>query len=66
MIHPDHVRHVNVSHADNFSLLETHVIVAMLVPRFQLRLKPGFQPQVAMEGTSASKNGMPMIVQERL
>jgi cytochrome P450 len=51
---------------NNFSLFETHVIVAMLVPRFQLRLKPSFQPQVVMEGTIASKNGMPMFIQERL
>jgi cytochrome P450 len=50
---------------NSFSLLETHVIAAMLVPRFQLRLKPGHQPQVVMEGTIAVKNGMPMIIQPR-
>lgn len=50
---------------NNFSLLETHVITVMLVPSFQLRLKPGFQPQVVMEGTIASKNGMPMTIEKR-
>ncbi|MCB0203284.1 MAG: cytochrome P450 [Anaerolineae bacterium] len=50
---------------NNFSLLESHVIAAMLVPRFQLRLAPGHQPQVAMAGTITSKNGMPMLVERR-
>ena len=50
---------------NNFSLFETHVITAMLVPRFHLQLKPGHQPQVVMEGTIASKNGMPMTIEQR-
>ena len=50
---------------NSFSLLETHVIAAMLVPRFQLRLKPGHQPQIVMEGTIATKNGMPMRIEPR-
>lgn len=50
---------------NNFSLLETHVIASMLVPRFRLRLRPGFRPQVIMAGTIASKNGMPMFIEER-
>jgi len=50
---------------NSFSMLETHVIAALLVPRFQLRLKPGHQPQVVMEGTIASKNGMPMRIEPR-
>jgi cytochrome P450 len=50
---------------NNFSLFETHVIAAMVVPRLHLHLKPGFQPQVVMEGTIASKNGMPMTIEPR-
>lgn len=49
---------------NNFSPLETHAIAAMPVPRFRLRLKPGHQPQVVMEGTIASKNGMPMTIED--
>ncbi|MEZ4770998.1 MAG: cytochrome P450 [Caldilineales bacterium] len=50
---------------NNFSLLESHVIAAMLVPRFQLRLAPRHQPQVDMAGTITSKNGMPMLIERR-
>lgn len=59
------IRNTVYAPSNNFSLLETHVIAAMLIPHFQLRLKPGHQPQVVMEGTIASKNGMPMTLHPR-
>lgn len=50
---------------NNFSLFETHVLVAMLVPRFRARLLPGYTPQVEMAGTITVKNGMPMVIEAR-
>jgi cytochrome P450 len=50
---------------NNFSLLETHVMAAMLARRFKLRLKPGHVPQVDMSGTLGSRNGLPMLIEAR-
>jgi cytochrome P450 len=51
---------------NNFSLLESHVVAALLVQHFHLRLQPGHQPRVDMEGTITAKNGMPMFIEPRV
>jgi cytochrome P450 len=50
---------------NNFSLFESHLLVAMLARRFVLRKVPGHEPQPWMEGTLGSRNGLPMIVARR-
>ncbi|OJH37942.1 cytochrome P450 [Cystobacter ferrugineus] len=50
---------------NNFSLLETHVMAAMLARRFKLRLKPGHVPRIDMFGTLGSSNGLPMLIEAR-
>jgi cytochrome P450 len=50
---------------NNFSLFESHVLVAMLARHFVLRKVPGHTPQWWMEGTLGSRNGLPMIVAQR-
>lgn len=50
---------------NNFSLFESHVLVALLARRFTLRRVPGHTPQVWMSGTLGSRNGLPMVVAQR-
>lgn len=50
---------------NNFSLFETHLIVAMLARRFAPRPLPGHTPQFAMAGTLTSTNGLPMTIVPR-
>ncbi|WP_239576530.1 cytochrome P450 [Archangium primigenium] len=50
---------------NNFSLLETHVMTAMLARRFKMRLKPGHVPQFDLFGTLGSRNGLPMLIEAR-
>lgn len=50
---------------NNFSLFETHTLVAMMVPHFRARLAAGHVPQIDMAGTITSKNGMPMVIERR-
>jgi cytochrome P450 len=50
---------------NNFSLLETHVMTAMLARRFKLRMKPGHVPRFDMFGTLGSANGLPMLIEAR-
>jgi cytochrome P450 len=50
---------------NNFSLLETHLLTAMLARRFKARLVPGFQPQIEALGVLGSRNGMRMLIQPR-
>lgn len=50
---------------NNFSLFESHVLVAMLARHFTLRSLPGHTPQWWMDGTLGSRNGLPMIVERR-
>lgn len=49
----------------HFSLLESHAMTAMLAKRFRLRMKPGHEPRIEFFGTLGSKNGLPMIIEER-
>ncbi|WP_110515529.1 cytochrome P450 [Herpetosiphon llansteffanensis] len=50
---------------NNFSLFESHVIVAMLARHFALRNVPGHTPQIWMDGTLGSRNGLPMFITQR-
>lgn len=50
---------------NNFSLLESHVLLAMLAQRFTLRLRAGFAPRWVMEGTLGLANGLPMVITAR-
>ena len=50
---------------NSFSLLETHVVAAMLARRFKVRLKPGHQARVDMSGTLMVRNGLPMLIEPR-
>jgi len=50
---------------NNFSLLESHLLLAMLAQRFTPRLRAGFTPQWAMQGTLGTSNGMPMVIAAR-
>ncbi len=49
---------------NNFSLLETHILLAMLGQKFAPRLVPGFEPKFEMRGT-LSISGMPMYIEKR-
>ena len=50
---------------NNFSLLETHLLLATLAQRFTPRLRAGFQPQWTMQGTLGIANGLPMVITAR-
>ena len=50
---------------NSFSLLETHVIAAMLARRFKLSLKPGHTPRIDISGTLGARNGLPMSIEAR-
>ena len=50
---------------NNFSLLETHLLLATLAQRFIPRLRAGFQPQWTMQGTLGIANGLPMVITAR-
>lgn len=50
---------------NNFSLLESHLLLALLAQRFRPRLLTGFQPQWMMAGTLGTQNGMPMFIERR-
>lgn len=50
---------------NNFSLLETHILLVLLAQRFAPRLPEGFVPQWRMQGTLGTSNGMPMILERR-
>ncbi len=50
---------------NNFSLLESHLLLAMLAQRFTPRLRPGFRPRWVMQGTLGIENGLPMVITSR-
>lgn len=50
---------------NNFSLLESHLLLAILAQRFAPRLRQGFQPRWEMKGTLGTANGLPMVIAER-
>jgi len=50
---------------NNFSLLESHVLLVMLAQRFTPKLRPGYRPRWAMQGTLGLENGLPMTIVAR-
>ena len=50
---------------NHFSLLESHILLAVLAHRYAPRLVPGFTPKWTMDGVLATKNGMPMQIVSR-
>lgn len=50
---------------NNFSLLESHVLLAMLAQRFTPRLRAGFAPRWVMRGTLGLADGLPMVISAR-
>ena len=50
---------------NNFSLLESHLLLALLARRFSPRLLPGYTPRWVMKGVLGMANGLPMIIENR-
>jgi cytochrome P450 len=50
---------------NNFSLFESHVLVALLARHFVLQRVPAHTPQWWMDGTLGSRNGLPMTIARR-
>lgn len=50
---------------NNFSLLESHILLSLLAKRYAPRLQPGFTPRWVMQGTLGTSNGFPMIIERR-
>lgn len=50
---------------NNFSLLESHILLALLAREYAPRLAPGFTPKFIMGGTLGTSNGFPMIIERR-
>lgn len=50
---------------NNFSLLETHLLLAILAQRFTPRLRAGYQPRWEMKGVLNLAGGLPMVIAAR-
>jgi cytochrome P450 len=50
---------------NHFSLLESHLLLAVLAQRFAPRLRHGWAPKLEMRGTLGFANGLPMILEAR-
>jgi len=50
---------------NNFSLLESHILLALLAKRFVPRLAAGYTPQWVMKGVLGTANGFPMVIEAR-
>ncbi len=50
---------------NNFSLLESHILLSLLAREYAPRLAPGFLPRFVMAGTLGTSNGFPMIIERR-
>ncbi len=50
---------------NNFSLLEMHLLLAVLARRFAPRLVAGYTPRWVMRGVLAPANGLPMVIAAR-
>ncbi len=50
---------------NHFSLLETHVMLAILAQRFEPKFLPDYEANFAIESLLEISNGLPMIVQKR-
>jgi cytochrome P450 len=50
---------------NHFSLLETHIMLAILAQRFDPQLSPGYEANFVADGILNIRNGLPMILQRR-
>ena len=50
---------------NNFSLLESHILLALLAKHFAPQIEEGFTPQWVMDGVLRTANGLPMRIEER-
>lgn len=50
---------------NNFSLLESHLLLATLAQHFTPRLRAGFEPRFVMQGTLGIADGLPMTIAAR-
>jgi hypothetical protein len=50
---------------NHFSLLETHIMLAILAQRFDPQLPPGYEADFIVEGVLNIGNGLPMILKHR-
>jgi cytochrome P450 len=50
---------------NNFSLLESHILLALLAREYAPQLAPGFTPRFVMSGTLGTSNGFPMTIERR-
>lgn len=50
---------------NNFSLMESHILAAMLAQKFAPRARPGHKLELDMVGTLTSQNGTPMYIERR-
>ena len=50
---------------NNFSLLETHILLSLLAREYAPRMVPGFTPHFIMGGTLGTSNGFPMVIERR-
>jgi cytochrome P450 len=50
---------------NNFSLLEAHILLALLAKHFVPRLVSGYTPQWVMKGVLGTANGFPMQIEAR-
>ena len=50
---------------NNFSLLESHILLAQLAKHFVPQLAEGFTPQWVMQGVLSTANGLPMSIEAR-
>ncbi len=50
---------------NNFSLLESHILLSLLAREYAPHLAPGFTPNFIMGGTLGTSNGFPMIIERR-
>src|SRR5512140_1229128 len=50
---------------NNFSLLESHILLSLLAREYAPRLARGFEPKFIMGGTLGTSNGFPMIIEQR-
>jgi cytochrome P450 len=50
---------------NNFSLLESHLLLAILAQRFTPKLRPNYEPRWEMQGVLGLANGLPMVIAAR-
>lgn len=51
---------------NHFSLLETHIMLAILAQRFDPQLLPGYEAEFVFESLLQISNGLPMVLQKRV